>query len=89
MFDQNVPNLPFSTAFRRQISTLSQLVSPCSITASPHCSPHESQDVIYLSTPCNLLLQEAALAAADSVDPVAQRIGAVNTLVRQVWLPIP
>ena len=28
-------------------------------------------------------LQEAALAAADSVDPLAARIGAVNTLVRQ------
>ena len=32
----------------------------------------------------SLVLQEAALAAADSVDPLAQRIGAVNTLVRQV-----
>ena len=30
-----------------------------------------------------MLLQEAALAAADSVDPLAARIGAVNTLVRQ------
>ncbi len=29
------------------------------------------------------MLQEAALAAADSVDPLAARIGAVNTLVRQ------
>lgn len=28
-------------------------------------------------------LQEAALAAAASVDPLAARIGAVNTLVRQ------
>ena len=31
--------------------------------------------------------QEAALAAADTVDPLAQRIGAVNTLVRQVGCP--
>ena len=30
-----------------------------------------------------MLLQEAALAAADTVDPLAARIGAVNTLVRQ------
>ena len=29
------------------------------------------------------MAQEAALAAADSVDPLAARIGAVNTLVRQ------
>ena len=28
-------------------------------------------------------MQEAALEAADSVDPLAVRIGAVNTLVRQ------
>ncbi len=35
------------------------------------------------------LLQEAALRAAQQVDPVAASIGAVNTLIRQVRMHAP